>query len=106
MSWFPDGRRLAYVELVPAREWPFPADPNADRFGDSFRNWDAVPTVRVLDVETGHRVTLHVGWDPVVSADGQDVLLRDADNRWRRVGVETGSRSRCAGRETRGAQWR
>ena len=90
VSWFPDARRLAYVELVPIAKAAFPPDSGVDRFGDSFRGWDAVPVVRVLDADSDRRVTLHVGWDPVVSTDGKSVLLRDSENRWRRVDVDTG----------------
>jgi hypothetical protein len=90
LSWFPDARRLAYVELVPASKAVFPQDAAADKFGDSFRAWEAVPVVRILDTETEGRTSLHVGWDPVVSTDGRSVLVRDGDNRWRQVDVESG----------------
>lgn len=85
LSWFPDGERLAFVELVPAAKAPAVPGADADGFGSGFRGWEAVPVVRVLEVETGRRRTLHLGWDPVVSADGRSVLLRDAENRWRLV---------------------
>ena len=90
ISWFPDGRRLAFVELVPSAKAILPSNSAADQFGASFRNWEAVPMVRVLDSDTDRRSTLHAGWDPVVSTDGKSVLLRDAENHWRRVDVETG----------------
>jgi hypothetical protein len=90
LSWFPDGRRLAYVELVPLAKAVFPSNSATDAFGDSFRTWEAVPEVRILDVNTGRRVTIHTGWDPVVAADGKSVLVRDADNHWRRADVATG----------------
>lgn len=90
MSWFPDATRLAYVELVPAEKAPAVSAPDADQFGAGFRGWEAVPVVRVLDVKTRERRTLHLGWDPVVSSDGGSVLLRDGENRWRLVDVRSG----------------
>ena len=90
MSWFPDATRLAYVELVPAEKAPAVSAPDADHFGAGFRGWEAVPVVRVLDVKTRARRTLHIGWDPVVSSDGESVLLRDGDNRWRLLDMQSG----------------
>lgn len=85
-SWFPDGRRLAYVSLVsPARVPTLRLQP--DKFGKSFARWRRLPAVHVLDTETGATTLLHVGWRPVVSADGKSALVQDFDDRWRLVDV-------------------
>lgn len=90
LSWFPDSKRLAYVELLPREKTELPPDAAADGFGSSFASWEAVPVVKVIDVENERRSTLHVGWDPILSAGGRHVLLRDVDSRWRMVEVESG----------------
>jgi hypothetical protein len=90
VSWFPNARRLVYVELVPAAKAPPARRAEEDRFGEGFRGWEAVPVTRILDVETGARRDLHPGWDPVVSADGSGVLVRDGENHWRLVDPRDG----------------
>lgn len=94
ISWFPDGRRFAYVELVPREKAQFP-ESASDRFGAGFSSWEAVPVVRLFELDSGRRNSLHVGWDPVVSSDGTSVLVRDAEGRSRLVDVKTGG-SRAA----------
>jgi hypothetical protein len=75
MSWFPDGKRLAFVKLVARDELPKQAI-GLERFGRYFdQSWDAVPAIHVLDIETGQVSFLHVGWTPVVSSDGKAVLV-------------------------------
>ena len=92
MSWFPDGKRLAYAKLVPRDELPKEALGLAE-FGEYFGDsWDEVPAIFVLDVESGKSNFMHVGWTPVVAFDGNSVLVGGVDKRlkfsWRRFLVE------------------
>jgi hypothetical protein len=75
MSWFPDGKRLAYVKLVPRVELPKEAL-GLDEFGEYFgESWDKLPAIYILDVETNKSSFLHVGWTPVVASDGKSILV-------------------------------
>jgi hypothetical protein len=76
LSWFPDGKRLAYVEL---NEEPTAAD--FDAFGNSYKAWSAVPVTCILNTVTGARTALGAGWYPVVSTDGRSVVVHDGDYR-------------------------
>ncbi len=84
-AWLPDGKHLAYVKLVE----PKAAAP-ADSFGRSFKGWEKVPAVFIRDVDAQTESFLHLGWQPVVSSDGQSVLVSDLENAWKRVDVATG----------------
>jgi hypothetical protein len=88
LSWFPDGKRLAYVELVRPEAAKGPSE--LGDFGAGFKGWEKVPAVHILDTETGKKTFLHLGWRPVVSADGKTVLVQDFDNRLRLVTVADG----------------
>jgi hypothetical protein len=88
MSWFPDGKRLAYVRLVPRDELPKEAL-GLDKFGKYFgESWGEIPAIYVLDIDSAKSSFLHVGWKPVVSMAGDTVLVGGWDNRsefsWRR----------------------
>lgn len=75
LSWFPDGKRLAYVKLV-ARDSLDRTSPGMEAFGKYFgESWAEVPAVYVLDVTSGTSSFLHVGWTPVVSCDGNEVYI-------------------------------
>lgn len=80
LSWFPDGKRLAYVQLDPASSVADSAS-----FGPGFDAWPVLPAVYVLDTETGAKTRLGVGWYPIVSADGTRVLLHDGQYRPRLI---------------------
>jgi hypothetical protein len=89
LYWFPDGRRLAYVEFVSKKRLPtFSLGP--DDFGKEFSGWSRVPAVHVLDVMTGQRNLICIGWQPVVSADGKSILVEDSEGHRRKVDIATG----------------
>jgi hypothetical protein len=81
LSWFPDGRRLVYVELVNRAQVP-----NGSGFGRDI-HWPEIPIVSVLDLVTGKRETLGVGWHPIVSLDGKSVVVQEWDNSLQRIDV-------------------
>jgi hypothetical protein len=91
MSWFPDGKRLVSVKLVPRDQLPNPPL-GLEAFGKyAGKSWDEVPAVYVLDIQSGTSTFLHVGWTPIVSSDGKMVLVGGWDDQmeftWRRVTV-------------------
>jgi hypothetical protein len=92
MSWFPDGKRLAYVRLVSRDELEKGAA-GLEQFGQYFgKLWDSVPAIYVLTIDTGETQFLHVGWMPIVSWDGHEVLVGGWDDRgkysWVRVQMQ------------------
>jgi len=93
MSWFPDGKRLACVKLVPRSELPEAPD-GLEKFGNYFGEiWDQVPVIHVVNIETGESKSLHVGWTPIVSRDGKAVFVGGWDNHakftWNRFDLES-----------------
>ena len=91
LCWFPDGRRLVYVDLL-SRDKAVEVlrkyvDPNED-YATVLIERKRVPVVHIMDTVTGSKEALHVGLGPVVSADGTSVLMRDFKNRWRIVDLE------------------
>jgi hypothetical protein len=89
LYWFPDGRRLAYVEFVSKKGLPTFALGPGD-FGKEFSGWSRVPAVHVLDVMTGQRKLICVGWQPVVAADGKSILVEDSEGHRKKVDIATG----------------
>ena len=93
LAWFPDGKQLLYTALISAdeaREFSSAQVAAEDDFARSTLRWERVPAVHVLDTETGQSNTLHVGERPIVSPDGQRVLLRDFEQHWRVLDLESG----------------
>jgi hypothetical protein len=92
MSWFPDGKRLAYVKLTSRDELPKEA-PGLAEFGEYLgQTWDELPTIYVLDIDTEKSSFLHVGWTPVVACDGKSVLVGGwgrADFSWNAFAIQT-----------------
>ncbi len=92
LSWFPDSKRLAFVDLAPATEVLADAGlrcQRPDQYGQRFERWPRVPVVRVLDIDTGRNELIQVGWSPVVSSDGRAIVARDFDNQWCLIDTET-----------------
>lgn len=75
LSWFPDGKKLAYVELVPKGQASL-SRADIEAFARSYPGWDRVPVITVLDLQTGKREEIHSGFAPVVSADGTQILAQ------------------------------
>jgi hypothetical protein len=74
MSWFPDGKRLAYVKLMRRSVVPKSLS-RPDDFDTFTQNWDSVPCVFILDAETKTSTFFHRGWSPFVAADGSSMLV-------------------------------
>lgn len=105
ISWFPDGRRVAYVEFVRRDRVPMPDED--DTFGKSgdqnFQGWDDVPAVVQLNVETLDTKVIGLGIDPVVSAAGDEVFVRDPSGDLRVIHLATGKYSKIEVSGLRGA---
>ena len=95
LSWFPHGRRLAFVELIPNREAKSIALASIDFAGD-YGDERETPVISVFDVEDGARTRLHVGTEPVVSPDGDAILMKDAAGRWWSLDLASGNAERAS----------
>jgi hypothetical protein len=92
LCWYPDGKRLAYTALVPASdaERVFRNQVGlSDSFGRKYMKWKRVPIVHVIDISTGESRWLHVGERPVLSPDGRILLVRDFEQQWRILDVDS-----------------
>lgn len=87
LFWFPDGKRLAFVKLVP-RDEANALDSHGIGLADGFGTWDIVPVIHIFDIQTGAQAPVCVGWKPIVSSDGKSMIVRDLDRRYRRVVIE------------------
>jgi hypothetical protein len=91
MAWLPDGKRLLYVEFVARRDLPAGVTGTA-AVGDVAQGWDAVPAVRMLDVDTGRSSFVCVGTWAVAGFDGATAWIGVWDpskgSTWLRVDLD------------------
>ena len=83
LSWFPDGNKLIYVDLVPKQQ----ISDNSSGFEDFKKEnpgWNRFPAIYVLDIKTKEKRFLHVGDHPVVSFDGNYILAK-VGRQWRLI---------------------
>jgi WD40 repeat protein len=102
-SWFPDGRKLAFVRFVDRGTVPKKGIQVGDLFPENYRqSWKELLAVHVLDIDSGHTEFLSLGEVPVVSADGKTVFVGswvplaspkgtgETQLLWKRVEIATG----------------
>lgn len=82
-SWFPDGKHLAFVDLLAQNEFASihqDTVPPQKNYANKITKWHKVPVVSVINIETGKVRRLFAGWEPVVSDDGSQIIGGDYDN--------------------------
>ena len=91
LSWFSDGRRLAFVEFVPNADAQA-LTRGASDFNVLFKSRDRIgtPVISILDLATGARTRVHVGAQPRVRPDGRSLLIEDASRRWWSLDLASG----------------
>jgi len=83
LSWFPDGKQLAFVDLVEQKEFTSTHQrdiPPQIGYAKKIIKWHKVPVVSVINIETGEIRRLSPGWEPVVSDDGSQIIIGDYEN--------------------------
>lgn len=88
LSWFPDGRRLAYTKFVPKDD--IQEEMSDCTVRNSFWNsWAAIPAIFVYDIGDRSNRYVHTGWHPTVSDDGKSVLVQGYNNEYCLVDLST-----------------
>lgn len=88
MSWFPDGKRIAYCKYIHKKEIP-DFDSYPEEFGKKYSLWPAVPAVFIYDLYSGTDEFFHTGHYPVVSFDGKSIVISDALDNGHLIDIET-----------------
>lgn len=95
LAWFPDGRRLVFVELVREPEALLNAL-GSQEYAVDYRIKGGTPVISMLDLRDGARTRLHIGIAPVVSPDGTAILMKDAADRWWSLNLARGKAERAS----------
>lgn len=88
LSWFPNGEKIAYSKLVNKSDIPFKEN-ELKGIEKNFVNWPQVPAVFIYNMVDKSDTFLHVGIDPVISTDGNSIIVSDYDNNFCLVNTET-----------------
>lgn len=87
LSWFPDGKQIAYTTLVPRNKISEEEIVYAVEGG--FNEWPKLPVVKIFNLTDGASNLLHTGWNPVVSPNGESVIVSYFNGKSRLVNVKT-----------------
>ena len=98
LSWFPDGKRLAYVKMIDPKGDTRRVD-SADPIANSFIkwNWGQIPAVFIHDADNRTESFVHVGWKPIVSEDGSEMIIGDRDSNFYAMDIANGRTSPLTG---------
>jgi hypothetical protein len=88
LSWLPDSTTLAYVATVARAAIPAHLDPIEGH--GVFARSSHVPGIHLLDTDSRRQTLIQLGTDPLVSSDGDSLLMVSLTGRLRRVTLRTG----------------
>lgn len=82
LCWFPDGKRLALVQLISKSELGdnFLKKLVEDSIYKPYKNWNKIPVVSILDLKDNSIRIIDIGIEPVISPKGESVLMRSTIN--------------------------
>jgi hypothetical protein len=92
VGWLHDEKTIVVTRLLDhqaAEELDMKCPDRSAECMSAYVGWASVPVVSLIDIETGSEMPMHVGEHPIVSSDGQQVLVRDVNLRWRIVDINT-----------------
>ena len=87
LAWFPDNKRLAYTTLLSRSQ--LVKEPSLPEDLEEFEGLDVIPVIMIFDFATRRNEFFHVGWRPIISLDGEYIMLEVLNGRWRLVDVRT-----------------